>query len=163
MGVDEEEAEKLLSTYHENVPFVKGIADKTSSHAKEHGVTRTWLGRKCRFDMWEPNSYGYNKAMPLAEAIKEYGSKGRIRRAFTYKALNKLIQGSSADQTKKAMIECYKEGLTPTLTVHDELCFNIKDQKEADKIVDIMSNCIPNLKVPFEVDSVLCDNWGEVD
>ena len=163
MGVDEEEADKLLSTYHEKVPFVKGIADKTSSHAKEYGVIRTWLGRKCRFDLWEPNSYGYKKAMPLAEAQKEYGSKGRIRRAFTYKALNKLIQGSSADQTKKAMVECYKEGLCPTLTVHDELCFNIKDKKDADKIVDIMSNCIPDLKVPFEVDSVLCDNWGEVD
>ena len=163
MGVDEEEADKLLSTYHEKVPFVKGIADKTSSHAKEYGVIRTWLGRKCRFDLWEPNSYGYNKAMPLADAQREYGGKGRIRRAFTYKALNKLIQGSSADQTKKAMVECYKEGLCPTLTVHDELCFNIKDKKDADKIVDIMSNCIPDLKVPFEVDSVLCDNWGEVD
>ena len=95
-------------------------------------------------------------------AIAAIGQKN-IKRAFTYKALNKLIQGSSADQTKKAMVESYKEGLCPILTVHDELCFNIKDQKEADRVVDIMSNCIPNLKVPFEVDSALCDNWGEVD
>jgi DNA polymerase I-like protein with 3'-5' exonuclease and polymerase domains len=112
--------------------------------------------------MWEPVSYGYNKAMSLQDAQKEYGSKNRLRRAFTYKALNKLIQGSSADQTKKAMIECYKEGLCPTLTVHDELCFNIQNQEQSDKIVDIMSNCIPGLKVPFEVDAELGNNWGEV-
>jgi len=162
MGIDEEEATRLLATYHEKVPFVKGIADKTSNHAKEHGVIRTWLGRKCRFDMWEPVSYSYNKAMSLEDAQKEYGSKNRLRRAFTYKALNKLIQGSSADQTKKAMVECYKEGLCPTLTVHDELCFNIQNQEQVDKIVNIMSTCIPDLKVPFEVDAELGNNWGEV-
>ena len=112
--------------------------------------------------MYEPVSYGYNKALPMEEAIDEYGGKGRVRRAFTYKALNRLIQGSSADQTKKAMVECYKEGLCPMLTVHDELCFNIKKQEEVEKIKDIMSNCVPNLKIPFEVDAELGENWGEV-
>ena len=105
--------------------------------------------------IWEPKSFGYNKAMKLEEAAKEYGGKGMIRRAFTYKALNKLIQGSSADQTKKAMVDCYKEGLLPMLTVHDELCFSIESKEQADRIVDIMENCIPKLNVPFEVDMVL--------
>ncbi len=65
------------------------------------------------------------KPLPHDEALKEYGgvNGAGIRRAFTYKALNRLIQGSAADQTKKAMLDCYKEGLTPMLTVHDELCF----------------------------------------
>tara|TARA_R110002050_G_scaffold128033_1_gene249188 strand:+ start:13 stop:354 length:342 start_codon:yes stop_codon:yes gene_type:complete len=112
--------------------------------------------------MYEPVSFGFNKALPMEQAIKEYGSKGRVRRAYTYKALNRLIQGSSADQTKRAMVECFKEGLCPTLTVHDELCFNISSQEQSDKIVDIMSNCIADLKVPFEVDAELGDNWGEV-
>ena len=94
--------------------------------------------------------------------MKEYGGKGRIRRAFTYKALNRLIQGSSADQTKKAMVVCYEEGLCPTLTVHDELCFNVESQQQSDKIVEIMSTCVPDLKVPFEVDADLGSNWGEV-
>jgi len=163
MDIEMEEAERLLNTYNQKVPFLKSLSENAMDRAANTGVIRTWLGRKCRFDMYEPVSYGYNKALPMEEAIKEYGSKGRIRRAFTYKALNRLIQGSSADQTKKAMVECYKEGLCPTLTVHDELCFNIENQKQADRIVEIMTTCIPELKVPFEVDMALCDNWGEVD
>jgi len=163
MDIEVEEAEKLINTYNERVPFLKALSEKAMNRAKDHGVIRTWLGRKCRFDMYEPVSFGFNKALPMKEAINEYGSKGRIRRAYTYKALNRLIQGSSADQTKKAMVECYKEGLCPTLTVHDELCFNIENQKQADKIVEIMTTCVPDLKIPFEVDTALCDNWGEVD
>ena len=163
MDIEIEEAEKLLNTYNQKVPFLRSLSEKAMDRAASTGVIRTWLGRKCRFDMYEPVSYGFNKALPMKEAIKEYGEKGRIRRAFTYKALNRLIQGSSADQTKKAMVECYKEGLCPVLTVHDELCFNIENQKQADKIVEIMSTCIPGLKVPFDVDMALCDNWGEVD
>jgi DNA polymerase I-like protein with 3'-5' exonuclease and polymerase domains len=162
MDIDTDEASKLLETYNERVPFLRSLSDKAMNRASSTGIIRTWLGRKCRFDMYEPVSYGYNKALPMEEAIDEYGGKGRVRRAFTYKALNRLIQGSSADQTKKAMVECYKEGLCPMLTVHDELCFNIKKQEEVEKIKDIMSNCVPNLKIPFEVDAELGENWGEV-
>jgi DNA polymerase I-like protein with 3'-5' exonuclease and polymerase domains len=162
MDIDIEEASRLLSTYNEKVPFLKSLSDKAMDRASNTGVIRTWLGRKCRFDMYEPVSYGFNRALPMEEAIKEYGSKGRIRRAYTYKALNRLIQGSSADQTKKAMVECYKIGLCPTLTVHDELCFSINSQEQSDKIVEIMTTCIPDLKIPFEVDAELGDNWGEV-
>lgn len=162
MDIDEAEAKSLLDKYHERVPFVKGIADLAADTASKNGSIRTWLGRKCRFDMWEPRSFGFNKAMKLEEAIKEYGGKGMIRRAFTYKALNKLIQGSSADQTKKAMVDCHAEGLTPMLTVHDELCFSVESQEQSDKIVEIMSTCVPDLKVPFEVDAELGKNWGEV-
>ncbi len=163
LDVTEQEATSLLEKYHHKVPFVKGLADLTSRHASEKGVIRTWLGRKCRFNMWEPVSYSYHKALPQEEAIKEYGEKGRIRRAFTYKALNKLIQGSSADQTKKAMIDCYAEGLTPMLTVHDELCFSISDPKEEDKIIDIMTDCVPQLKVPFDVDAAIGKTWGDIE
>ena len=162
MDIDEAEAKSLLDKYHERVPFVKGIADLAADTASKNGSIRTWLGRKCRFDMWEPRSFGFNKAMKLEEAIKEYGGKGMMRRAFTYKALNKLIQGSSADQTKKAMVDCHAEGLTPMLTVHDELCFSVESQEQSDKIVEIMSTCVPDLKVPFEVDAELGKNWGEV-
>ena len=48
-----------------------------------------------------------NKAMQYEEAKAIYGNN--IRRAFTYKALNRLIQGSAADQTKKAMVDVYEQ------------------------------------------------------
>ncbi len=116
-------------------------------------------GRQCRFEMWEPDSFGYNKPMPREQAEKEYGMG--IRRAFTYKALNRLIQGSAADQTKQAMVDCHKEGLVPLLTVHDELCFNVESEKQAARIKEIMETC-SDLKVPSKVDQELGDNWGEV-
>ena len=162
MDIDAQEASELLVRYAEKVPFLKSLSDKAMDRAASTGVIRTWLGRKCRFDMYEPVSYGFNKALPMEQAIKEYGSKGRIRRAYTYKALNRLIQGSSADQTKRAMVDCFKEGLCPTLTVHDELCFNISSKEQSDKIIEIMTTCIPGLKIPFEVDAELGNNWGEV-
>ena len=162
LDISEEEAKRLLAEYHLKVPFVKGMADLAANTAAEHGVVRTWLGRKCHFNMWEPRSYEFNKALPLEEAAKEYGGRGMIRRAFTYKALNRLIQGSSADQTKKAMVECYKEGLLPLLTVHDELCFSVKSREQSDKIVEIMKTCVHGLAVPFDVDSEIGENWGEV-
>ena len=157
-----EEATALLEKYNDKVPFLKSISEKTTRKAADSGIIRTWLGRKCRFNMYEPKSYKYNKALPMKEAIDEYGCKGSIRRAFTYKALNRLIQGSSADQTKKAMVDCYDAGLTPMLTVHDELCFNIENDKQVEQIKEIMSNCIPELRIPFEVDAEMGSNWGEV-
>ena len=126
-----------------------------------HGTIRTLLGRKCRFHLWEPRSYEYNKPLSLEEARKAHGMN--LRRAFTYKALNKLIQGSAADQTKKAMKDCYDEGLVPMLTVHDELCFSVESQEQADKITKIMETGLDHiLKVPSKVDEELGDNWGEV-
>ena len=162
LDISEEEAKRLLEEYHLKVPFVKGMADLAANTAAEHGIVRTWLGRKCHFNMWEPRSYEFNRALPLEEAAKEYGGKGMIRRAFTYKALNRLIQGSSADQTKKAMVECYKEGLLPLLTVHDELCFSVNSREQADRIVEIMKTCVHGLAVPFDVDAEIGENWGEV-
>jgi DNA polymerase I-like protein with 3'-5' exonuclease and polymerase domains len=159
LDITKDEAKALLDTYHSKVPFVKGLADMVSARASKHGQVRTLLGRKCRFDMWEPNSFGYNKPLKHEEAIKEYGPG--IRRAFTYKALNKLIQGSAADQTKKAMSECYKEGLIPLLTVHDELCFSICDEDQASRIKEIMETCV-DLEVPSKVYHELGENWGEV-
>ena len=159
LDITKDEAKELLSNYHDKVPFVKTLADRVATKASKDGQIRTLLGRKCRFNLWEPNSFGYNKPLPYEEASKEYGPG--IRRAFTYKALNKLIQGSAADQTKKAMVDCYKEGLFPLLTVHDELCFSISSKEQASRIKEIMETCV-DLDVPSKVDQELGNNWGEV-
>ena len=169
LDIDVSSARELLEEYHEKVPFVKGLANAVQSKAESDGVVRTILGRKCRFDMWEPRRYGLHRALPLEEALREHGPKGNIKRAFTYKALNRLIQGSSADQTKKAMVDLYKENIVPLLTVHDELCFSIECDEEGNlnedqmrEIAMIMENCI-DATVPFKVDIAVGDNWGQID
>ena len=103
-----EEAEDLFNQYHYNVPFVRDLMNYTSNQAQTSGSIGTLLGRRCRFNKWEPNKFGMHKPMDFEEAERTYG-RGRIRRAFTYKALNKLIQGSAADMTKKAMVDLYKD------------------------------------------------------
>jgi len=161
LGVSKDEAKRIMTEHEEKVPFVRQLATAASKQAEKYGQIRTLLGRKCRFHLYEPSQWSteYKKALPLEEARKEYGPL--VRRAFTYKALNKLIQGSAADQTKKAMADCYKEGLVPSLTVHDELCFSVESQKQADRIQEIMETGVP-LKVPSKVDAELGQNWGEV-
>ena len=161
LSITPDEAKDLLATHHAKVPFVKGLAELASVQASKHGSIRTLLGRRCRFHLWEPRTYGYEQPLPLEDAQKKHGMN--LRRAFTYKALNKLIQGSAADQTKRAMLDCYNEGLVPSLTVHDELCFSVQDQKQASRITEIMEHGLDDvLKVPSKVDEELGSNWGEV-
>jgi DNA polymerase I-like protein with 3'-5' exonuclease and polymerase domains len=164
LSISEAEAAQLLDTHKEKVPFVRQLATIASKRAEENGQIRTLLGRVCRFNDYEPKTFGYSQALPLEEAVKKYGSVARLKRAFTYKALNKLIQGSAADQTKKAMADCYEAGLTPLLTVHDELCFSIESDDQAKQIKDIMENGLSNiLKVPSKVDFEAADDWGGIE
>ncbi len=60
-----DEATTLLDKYNDKVPFLRSISEKTTRKAAESGIIRTWLGRKCRFNMYEPRSYKYNKALPM--------------------------------------------------------------------------------------------------
>jgi DNA polymerase I-like protein with 3'-5' exonuclease and polymerase domains len=84
-----------------------------------------------------------------------------IKRAYTYKALNKLIQGSAADMTKKAMIDLHREGIIPHIQVHDELDISIKDDQHAEKIKEIMESAV-DLEVPNKVDYEVGPNWGQI-
>lgn len=158
LGMDLMEAEELFHEYHNRVPFVLEMSNFCMRRATEKGVIRTVLGRKCRFDLWEPISYGLHKPLNHKEAFDAHGPA--IRRAFTYRALNRLIQGSAADQTKKAMVDCYDAGFLPMLQVHDELDFSIENKEQARQIMDIMENCV-KLEVPSLVDAEFGPTWGE--
>jgi len=157
LGINEDKAKDLFKQYHNRVPFVKTLMDSVMRKAANNGRIRTWLGRRCRFDLWEPNQYGIHKALPHEAALAEHGPG--IRRAYTYKALNRLIQGSAADMTKKAMVELHKEGITPHIQVHDELDISVSDN--ADKIKEIMESSV-NLEVPIKVDFEYGKNWGTI-
>ena len=157
LGVSKEKANDLFRQYHSRVPFVKQLMDSVMARAQDRGKVRTLLGRLCRFHLWEPNQFGIHKPLPHDAALAEHGPG--IRRAFTYKALNKLIQGSAADMTKKAMINLHKEGITPHIQVHDELDISVSDN--ADKIKEIMESAV-ELEVPNKVDYESGPNWGTI-
>ena len=163
LGISKDDAKDLIARHHSKVPFVKGLADLASKQGDKNGQIRTLMGRKSRFHLWEPVTFGVGAPLAYDDAVKKYGSLGySVRRAFTYKALNKLIQGSAADQTKKAMLDCYNEGYTPMLTVHDELCFNIESEEQTARIKEIMETGI-KLSIPSKIDVDIKDNWGEIE
>ena len=159
LGVSKDKAEDLFKQYHNKVPFVKKLMDNVMQRAQNSGKIRTLLGRLCRFHLWEPNQFGIHKALPHEAALMEHGPG--IKRAYTYKALNRLIQGSAADMTKKAMIDLHREGITPHIQVHDELDISIPHKVIADKVKDIMESAV-ELEVPNKVDYESGPNWGTI-
>ena len=159
LGLMKESAEKLIRQYHSKAPFVKQLMDNVSRKANDRGKIRTLGGRACHFDLWQPVQFGVFKPLPLEQARKEYDEP--LKRAFTYKALNKLIQGSAADMTKKSMVALYKNGIIPHIQIHDEVDISIESQKQAEQIINIMESAV-ELQVPNKVDYEKGDNWGEI-
>ncbi len=156
-----DEASELIATFHSKVPFLKGTVDavmRRIEHPASGGAIRTLLGRKCRFPLWEPVEWGVNKALPREQAIIEYGQ--RIKRAGTYKGLNRLIQGSAADQTKAGMVALYKAGFDIRLQVHDEIALSVNSKDDAREAANLMANAV-RLEVPSRVDVEVGPSWGE--
>jgi DNA polymerase I-like protein with 3'-5' exonuclease and polymerase domains len=168
LDISPAEAKEMLKEFRTKVPFMQGMLEDVMNRANKVGTIRTYLGRKCRFDLYEPSWYEvdpvtkipvFHKALPLKQAQAEYG--GQIKRAGTYKALNRLIQGTAADQTKKAMVDVYEKlNIIPLIQVHDELNCSVKSDKVAKDIKDIMENSM-KLVVPSKVDFKVKDNWGD--
>jgi len=156
LGINELEADALFNNYHSKVPFIKELTLSCSRKAENVGYIKTLLGRRCRFDKYEPRNEK-DTALPYEQAFDEYGPN--IRRAFTYRAFNRLIQGSAADMTKQAMLDMWNEGIVPHIQVHDELDVSVQNKEESRKIVDIMENCV-DLAVPSKVDAEIGDTWG---
>jgi DNA polymerase-1 len=165
LGVSPSKAKEMFEAYHKGAPYAKATMQACIDEAQLYGTITTILGRKSRFDLWEPA--GYEKGIPTtyANALMKYGS---IKRAYTHKALNRRLQGSAADQMKKAMHRCYTSGIFdetgfPSLTVHDELDFIDPGGKdEAFRAMQHeMEMCLP-LRVPVIADYEIGDTWGTV-
>ena len=168
LDISPKEAKPMLNQFREKVPFMQGMLEAVMVRANKVGSIRTYLGRRCRFNLWEPSWFEidpitkqpvFHKALPHTAAEIKWG--GAIKRAGTYKALNRLIQGTAADQTKKAMVDVYEKlGVTPLIQVHDELNCSVKSDIMAKEIKDIMENCI-KLEVPTKVEYKTKNNWGD--
>jgi len=163
LGIDKEEAEEIISIYQKKVPFVKNLTYNVMKKAESEARIKTLLGRVCRFPFFEPREFKqkgfYKNEEEAKQAFKD--GKGSYKRAGTYKALNKLIQGSAADQTKKAMVDLYEQdGIIPHIQVHDELNISVENKEQALNIKTKMENCV-KLNVPSVVDYSLANSWGE--
>ena len=188
LGLDQKQARELFNEYHGRVPFVRQLSQELITFAKENRLLFTLYDRFCRFNKWETTNKEWNpeinrfNEVPLyteeqareafkAEMLDKY-KENKIDTnymdyfdryytpAFTYKALNRLIQGSAADMTKKAMVDLYEKGIIPHIQIHDELCFSITDH-EPELIKETMEQTIP-LEVKNKVDFESGPNWGTI-
>jgi DNA polymerase I-like protein with 3'-5' exonuclease and polymerase domains len=109
--------------------------------------------------MWEPLTFNTGTPKKLEDAQKEYAFG--IKRAFTYRALNRLIQGSAADMTKMSLIRLHEEGVIPHIQIHDEVDISVESSEHASKIIEIMESAV-KLEIPNKVDYESGDNWGDI-
>lgn len=134
MEVAGPEGKAFLEAYHRVVPFVNGLKEKCKRAVKIKGYIRTLLGRRCRF--------GEGKA-------------------HDHMAVNRLVQGSAADQLKKANVDMYESlGEVPLVNVHDEIGMNKWSDHQIELAVQCMVETTP-LEVPVVVDVAVGRNWGE--
>lgn len=162
LGVSRSEGQRILDKFHARAPFLRELYRLCDNTAQTRGYVRTIMGRRCRFDRWEPDEYvvkGRDRpaALPLKEAEEAYPGR-RLRRAWTYKAMNRVIQGSAGDMGKRAMVNLYREGILPMIPMHDE--FNVSAPGRVDRLPEIMADAI-KLEVPVKVDMGVGKNWKE--
>ena len=133
-----EEGWALINQFNNMVPFVKQLAEECTTRGEGAGCIRTLGGRLCRF--------------PWSQRDQEYYD--------THKALNRLAQGSAADQTKKALVEADAAGHFIQIPPHDELVGSVESPEEARAIGKIMVEAF-TLSLPTVVDVAVGKNWKE--
>ena len=188
LNLTREKANALFSAYHAKVPFVKRLSQDLIEFAEEHKLLFTLEDRFCWFNKWETRNREWNNTINRYEPVPiltkedaETAFKAELlekfkdnvadnymqdfdryyKPAFTYKALNRLIQGSAADMTKKAMVDLYEQGILPQIQIHDELCLSIKNDNDALVVKQTMENAIP-LEVKNKVNYKKGKNWGSI-
>jgi len=188
LNLDAKQAKTLFNTYHAKVPFVKQLSQDLSEFASNEGLLFTLGDRFCRFDKWETRDKEWNPETNRFTEVKLHATKEEAidaykleqmekydklidsdnehfekhyTRAFTYKALNRLVQGSAADMTKKAMVLLYEKGIIPHIQIHDELCVSIKDHETRTMVQDTMEQAI-KLEINNKVDCESGPNWGTI-
>ena len=188
LSLDSKRAQTLFNTYHAKVPFVRQLSRDLSEFASNEGLLFTLGDRFCRFDKWESRDKEWNPETNRFTEVKLHATKEdaidaykleqmekynkyidpenqhfekHYTRAFTYKALNRLVQGSAADMTKKAMVDLYKKGIVPHIQIHDELCVSIKDKETRTMVQNTMEQAI-KLEINNKVDCEHGPNWGQI-
>lgn len=172
-GMTLDQAKEFFKSYHTGASYVKATMEAIGEEVQQFGYVTTLLGRRIRFETWEPIRKDYDNPetpLPYELAIRKWGAG--IKRAFEYRGVNYKFQGSEPDIMKSAMRACWNSGVynvtgVPSITVHDELDHSVIDDspcmREAyDFIKHTMENTI-NIRVPIFADESNGPSWGKAD
>lgn len=133
------EAQALLDKHLAGLPWLKELQKIAKARAEMMGYVLTILGRRVRF--------------------QQYGNEF----ARTHKALNSVIQGSAADQLKKAIVMLRRMNIIVPLIVHDEGDLSVLrgSTEFIAKIKQVMEEAVP-LSMPVIAELKMGADWGAV-
>ncbi len=132
------EAQDKIDRFDRGVPYVKALARMCTKSAIAKKYIIALGNRRVRFELDE---------------------NGEIR--DEHKALNKLIQGSAAHQTKKALVTLDAAGFPLQLTVHDEFGYSGNDENEARRMGELTCDAVV-IRVPFRCDIEAGLSYGDL-
>ena len=172
-----EEARAIYEQYDREMPFVSRLSQFCEARAQKRGYLRLLDGARAHFNAWEPRWRDWRRekeaaarGLPLGACSREEARRRsedpshpwhgeRVRRAWTHKSMNRLIQGSAARMTKLAMRACARAGLLPLIQMHDELGFSITEKRQVEAAVECMRDVV-KLEIPIAVDAEVGVDWG---
>lgn len=134
-----EEGQAIIDTFNKRAPFIKELARFAEKRAKKTGKVTLFGGRIVNFPVEKDGSYGYS-----------------------YKSLNRVIQGSGGMQIKQAIIDIDREMPDFFLQIqcHDELDGSFSSVKQMKDVARIMARAASETLVPWRIDIEYGNNWG---
>jgi DNA polymerase I-like protein with 3'-5' exonuclease and polymerase domains len=203
LGWSKEKAQDIIDMFFNRFPAIKMVVDYYVNMAKEVGYVQTVYGRKRRLPEINLPEYGLTyeatglevdddvasyyiqklkkawgskkkelKDDLLSQGIKVADNGGKIADAER-QAMNSVVQGSSADITKRAMValgrdERFREiGARMVLSVHDEIIARVPEEyalEAAELMSQIMiASCVDEIVVGMSCDAEVVREWAGKD
>jgi DNA polymerase I-like protein with 3'-5' exonuclease and polymerase domains len=176
LGIPLEDAERLVEQYHSGLPFVKATTNHAAQVAQQRGYIKGILGRKHRFERWEPRAWDKRKKYKLysdkAALMQEMktDNESDVVRAFTHLSINRLCQDGEGSHLKSGLVACYKAGLFNTVSyplaiVHDDINFSTNSSIEHAEALTEMKHLLESAikwKVPMICERGEGASWGDV-
>lgn len=185
LGITVEEADQFIKDFFEAYPKVAQFIRETNAHADEYGFVQTIDGRKRRFIGHQTVAKQFKQieakitsllgrkpdniwAEEIPHKLKQqYWAVAKDYQRVSRQSVNAIIQGSSADMTKKVMVKLYdwvlqKEGWKILATVHDEVLLEVPDTITPEEVEEFRSIMINTCKydVPMKTDIEVMVRWG---
>lgn len=134
------EGQEIIDKFDARAPFIRRLAKKASEVVARRGYVMTAGGRRLHFTQRQDGSY-----------------------IDAHKGLNRIIQGTAADQVKKALVLCDRAGHFIQLQIHDEIDGSYESVEQAKEVSQLMIEALPSKHVPFKVDTEIGPSWGELE